>query len=155
MRTASAVVAAVLSTAALSANSGPPVDIPTRARGSERVVVATVVDVQASFERNAFGDQLIMSRALLQLEEILKGPAADRLEVEVEGGTIGDLTLRVSDMPSLRPGERAVFFLNRGPADTYVPHLRGLGVLKLDSGRVRDSNLTLDNVRSAVRGAGR
>jgi hypothetical protein len=72
--------------------------------------------------------------------------------VDVEGGTIGDLTLRVSDMPTFQRGERAVFFLSQGPVGNLVPHRRGLGVLKLDAqGRIRGSNVTLAEVRAAVR----
>ena len=33
------------------------------------------------------------------------------MDVEVEGGTIGDLTLRVSDLATFTQGERAVFYL--------------------------------------------
>jgi hypothetical protein len=155
MRAAWTVVATVLTAAALSATGGPPIDIPARARGAERILVARVLEVHAAFERNEFGDQLIVSRAQLQTEEILKGPHTDRLEVEVEGGTIGDLTLRVSDMPSLQAGDRAVFFLKRGGGpDTFVPHLRGLGILKVEQdGSIREGNLTLNLVRTTVRGA--
>ena len=55
MKAAWTLAASVLTAAALSANGGPPVDIPTRARGAERVVIATVVEVYAGFERNEFG----------------------------------------------------------------------------------------------------
>jgi hypothetical protein len=116
-------------------------------------VVASVQDVSAHFARNSFGDQLIVSRVLLQLEENLKGSSAEpMLSVDVEGGTIGDLTLHVSDLPALRPGERAVFFLERTGDGHLVPHLRGLGILKLtDQNSVRGSTLTLASVRQMVR----
>ena len=52
---------------------GQPVTIEERARGAERVVVATVTDVSSRYERNEFGDELIVSRATLALEEVLKG----------------------------------------------------------------------------------
>jgi len=156
MRAAHALLLTIAMASSLSAAGGPPVDIRTRAQGAERIVVATIVDVHASFERNSFGDQIIVSHAVLQLEETMKGPPADRLELDVEGGTVGDLTLRVSDMPSVRRGERAVFFINRGPAAAHVPHLRGLGILELDANdTVRNSSLTLQAIRTAVRGARR
>ena len=74
--------------------------------------------------------------------------------MEVEGGTIGSLTLRVSDLDTFTPGERAVFFLQHSRRGTVVPHLRGLGLEKLDqTGRVRGSNVPLNQVRREVRAA--
>jgi hypothetical protein len=73
------------------------------------------------------------------------------LDVDVEGGTIGEVTLRVSDQTSISPGDRAVFYLNLTPRGTYVPHLRGQGLLQLDgSNRVAGSSLTLDQIRREV-----
>jgi hypothetical protein len=73
--------------------------------------------------------------------------------VTVEGGTVGDLTLRVSDMQELKEGERAVFFLD-ADGISNVPHGRGRGILKLDDNdHVQGSTLTLDQVKDAVRGA--
>ncbi len=136
--------------------AGRPPDVATRARGSERVIVATVLDVNASFAKSEFGDQLIVSKVVLQVEEVMKGANAVTVEVEVEGGTVGDLTMSASDMPAMKRGERGVFFLKRSRSGVEVPHLRGLGILKLDGqNRVRGMGLDVDAVRAAVRGAGR
>ena len=157
MRFAHAIFAGAICTAfaTASAASGPSVDISTRARSAERIVVATVVDVQSSMSRNGYGDQLIVSRLLLQIQETMKGQVESPLSLDVEGGTVGNLTLRVSDMPTLNQGDRAVFFTNPGPSGADVPHLRGLGILKLDaSDRVeQEGNLTLDDLRRIVNAA--
>jgi len=140
--------------ATLSASLGPPVDIETRTKGASRVVVASIVDVHSTFDVSSHGDQLIVSNARLQVEEILKGPFADVLSLTVEGGTVGDLTMRVSDTPTLKAGERAVFFLDPAASGGYGSHGRGLGILKLDaSNRIQGSPLTLADVRRMVRTA--
>ena len=73
------------------------------------------------------------------------------LNVAIEGGTVGDLTLRVSDLPSLEEGERAVFFLDAAAGNDHVPHRRGNGVMKLsDNDRVVGSQLSLSDVRQQV-----
>jgi hypothetical protein len=89
------------------------------------------------------------------IEDNLKGASREAmLSVDVEGGTVGDLTLEVSDMPSVRQGERAVFFLRRSAGGKHVPHLRGQGIIKLQSDdKVHGTSLTLDAIRSMVRGA--
>ena len=95
-----------------------------------------------------------MSTAQLGVDETLKGAPASVLDVEYEGGTVGDLTLKVSDLPSLEPGERAVFFLDAGRGLSFTPHDRGRGILKLsDNDEVENTSMTLSEVREQVREA--
>jgi hypothetical protein len=141
--------------ASLSADIGPPTDIASRSRGAQRVVLARVLDMVARFDTNRFGDQLIVSDATVEVLETLKGSTISVLRVAVEGGTVGDLTLTVSDMPSLHPGDRVVFFLDAERAGVHTPHDRGRGVLKLSAGdRVEGSAITLDAIRRQVRAVG-
>jgi hypothetical protein len=135
------------------AELGPAGDVGSRARAAGKIVVARILDVRAQFETNQFGDQLIVSHAVLEVLETLKGGPESTVEVAVEGGTVGDLTLKVSDLPSLHAGERAVFFLEDANGRKR-PHERGRGIMKLDDAdRVQGSNLSLDDVKSQVRGA--
>ena len=131
-----------------------PADVTARARRANRVVVAEVTDVTPRFDVNEHGDRLIISRVLLQVEETLKGTASPIVEMDVEGGTIGDLTLKVSDLPVIRRGERGVFFLSAASAGVHRPNGRGDGILMLDaSNRVSGEALSLSDVRAAVRSA--
>ena len=128
-----------------------PVSLPDRARGAERVVVASVENVTATWETNEFGDKLIVSHVTLRVEEALKGRAAQVLSMDLDGGTIGNLTLEVSSLPKLSRGERAVFYLETGRSGQYVPHLRGQGILKLDAqNKVRGSSLDLKTIKETV-----
>ena len=138
----------------VSAQMGAPSDLPTRTRAAQRVVVGRILDVQAQFQTNRFGDQLIVSNVLLEVSETLKGASSAQLRLAIEGGTVGDLTLRVSDLPTVQAGDRGVFFLDDDGSGGHVPHDRGRGVLKLTgSDQVEGSTLTLDDVRQQVRGA--
>ena len=129
-----------------------PVPLAERARGAERVVVGRVTSVNPMWQTNEFGDRLIVSVVSVTVDETLKGPSQAAVDVEVEGGTIGELTLHVSDLESFTPGDRAVFYLRRSPRGAFVPHLRSQGLLKLDpSDRVRGSSDTLTDVRRAAR----
>lgn len=152
MRIRTFAAVALLSATVAAADVGPPPDVATRARGAGRVVVARVVDVQGRFAINRFGDQLIVSSALLEIVETLKGSPAPTVRVDIEGGTVGDLTLQVSDLPMLRAGERGVFFLDAAADGTHTPHDRGRGILKLSpADRVEGTTVTLDAVREQVR----
>ena len=136
------------------AQHGPPADLTTLSRGADRVVVARVMHVDPVYQTNEFGDRLIISRTRLHIDAVLKGGRdadGDSVILELEGGTIGDITLDVSDLPTLERGERAVVFLRKNGRGAVVPHGRGEGILKLDSSdRVKGKPLTLSAVRQAV-----
>jgi hypothetical protein len=142
--------------AGLEADRSPAASVQARAQSAERVVVAAVESVQAVFERNEFGDELIVSRAWVRVREVMKGAdlnVGQKLEIDVEGGTIGEVTLRVSDMPTVAAGENAILFLTRTRQGRLVPHMRGLGILKIDkAGRVDGSDVTLAELRPFLRG---
>ena len=138
------------------ASDGAPVSVATRAKGATRVVVGVVTEVESRFDVNEAGDRLIFTTAWLRVDETLKGTVANALPVDIEGGTIGELTLKVSDMTPLRKGDRAVFFLTTTRNGKNVPHRRGLGILKLDrTGKVENKKTTLAEVRAMVRAAQR
>ena len=128
--------------------------VPTlaeRARTAERIVVGRVATVDAAWRVTEFGDRLIVSTLRVAVDETLKGQREPFVDVEVEGGTIGDLTLRVSDLESFVPGDRAVFYLGRGVRGAFVPHRRGESLLKLDRfHRVPGTALTLAEIRRSV-----
>src|SRR5204863_8510432 len=90
----------------------PATELATHYSGSGKVDDARISGVHSTFATNRFGDQLIVSNAVLEVLETLKGAPQAVTTVTVEGGTVGDLTLRVSDMQELKEGDRAVFFLD-------------------------------------------
>ena len=123
-----------------------------RARGAEQVVVGRVSAVTPVWRDNDFGDRLISSIVRVTVDETLKGAHRQTVDVEIEGGTIDGVTLRVSDLDTFAPGDRAVFYLKQNRRGALVPHLRGLGLQKIDAaGRIRGSSVTLDQVRRDVR----
>ena len=144
----------LLLTRAAFAQDAPPVPLAERARGAERVVVGRVASVSPVWQVNEFGDRLIVSILGLAVDETLKGQTQPVVNVEIEGGTIGALTLHVSDQLPVVRGERAVFYLRRNRRGAFVPHVRGQGMLKLDRfDRVPGSSLTLDRIRRETAGA--
>jgi hypothetical protein len=152
-RTPIAVCLAVGLFASASASAQDAVPLAERARGAERVIVGRVAAVDPVWRVNEFGDRLIVSVVRVAVDQTLKGQTQPAVDVEVEGGTLDGLTLRVSDLTTFTAGERAVFYLRRNPRGAFVPHLRGQGLLKLDrSDRVPGSSLTLDEIRRTVSG---
>jgi hypothetical protein len=147
-------LAALLTVTTASASSDLPADVGKQAKGAKKVVVATVTDVDSEFGENDYGDRLIYSRVTLRVDETMKGNSAAEVVVSVEGGTVGELTLTVSDMPRMERGQRAVLFLDESEKNGNVPHGRGRGVLKLDDDdRVPGTSLSLEDIRAAVKAA--
>ena len=151
LRTIVAIVGTVLLPSIVAAQR---LDVPAadRARGAEQVVVGHVTAVTPIWRNNDFGDRLITSVVHVIVDETLKGSPQSAIDVEIEGGTIGSLTLRVSDLDTFLRGDRAIFYLQHNRRGGLVPHRRGLGLQKLDvAGRVYGSNLTLNQVRREIR----
>jgi hypothetical protein len=154
MRLLPVLLIAGLSVASLSAQSGNGNGLIQQARGAKKVVVGTVTNVTSTFDVNAYGDRLIVSNAQLHVDETLKGPKEPAVTFTVEGGTVGELSLSVSDMPVMEVGERAVVFLDDTNRGGHVPHGRGYGVLKLNANNQVDGT-TPHPRRHQERGASR
>ena len=153
-RTVCACVAAYLTAVTVLASVDPPVDVDAAAKGAAKVVAVTVTDVHSDYGVNDFGDRLILSQVSFRVDETMKGSREATGVVTLEGGTVGDVTLDVSDMPRMEKGQRAVLFLTNSRAGGQVPYRRGAGVLKLDADdRVPGTDLTLDEIRAAVKAA--
>ena len=149
MRVPCLILASVLAITTQAAAAAGLVPLSDRVRGADRVVVAKVMDLHASYETNEHGDQLIVSRVKLQVEDSLKGSREGSLEIDVLGGTVGDLTLDVSDLPKMARGQRAVFFLTtHRHTGRLVPFLSGQGILELDAqDRVKGISLHLTSIK--------
>jgi len=123
-----------------------PAEPEFRFDGADRVVLGTVTQVSARLDENEWGDTLILSTVRVAVREHLRGGGGDSIEFELEGGTLGDTTLEVSDLPHLRPGDQGVFALRRHRRRAgWVPNLRGNGV------QLGDVDAHLEAIRRAER----
>jgi len=138
----------VSATGAVLADVTVPTDLSTRLRGASRTVVGTVAKLEPRMVRTSRGDELIVTRTWFRVEEALKGRADTYLAVDVEGGTLGDISMRASDITPLVVGERAVVMVEPTAEGGWRPHRRGLGLLRLSpDNRVRDLGVSLADVR--------
>jgi hypothetical protein len=128
------------------AQNDPAARLSASVASAPQVVIGTVTAARARFETNRAGDELIVSRLTVRVSETLRGQRLGTFDVDVEGGTIGNLTLTVSDLTEMHEGDSAVFLLAHEPSG-YVLHARGL--MKLgSSGRLEHQPLTLDQIRA-------
>lgn len=126
--------------------------LAARLQGASQVVIAKTRAASPRWETNSNGDRLIVTEFVLDIEETLKGRNGSEVIIEVPGGTLDGLTLRVSGQPVLKPGDRAVFLLESTPTGVYKPHRRGEGVLRLnDQNTIAGSALTVNDVRQIAR----
>jgi hypothetical protein len=136
----------------LAAPPDTPTTLSERVRGANTVVIARARDAVATWHTNERGDQIIVTRVLLDVEEPLKGSGGEPILMEIPGGTVDGVTLKVSGQPMVQRGDRAVFFLDQPQGGIQRPYRRAEGVLKLDGHDVvRGSTLRLAEVRQSVR----
>lgn len=86
------------------------------ARASALVVRGVVEETRA---RWTLDRSKIVTWAAIRVEEVCRGShSRRRLVVEVEGGEVGGIGLKVTDVPTLAAGDRVVLFVERATADT-------------------------------------
>jgi hypothetical protein len=77
---------------------------------NSEVVIIGEVEEKVSFWSD--DRKKIFTRVTVKIEEKIRGESLEeRVEVEHEGGEIGGIGLRVSDVPSFSKGERVLLFL--------------------------------------------
>ena len=77
-------------------------------RGAGTIVVGTVEDVSSSWNDDRTA---IYTKAVIAVDESLKGPVGDRVTVVVPGGMVGEITQWVEDTPVFSEGEKIKLFL--------------------------------------------
>jgi hypothetical protein len=81
-------------------------------RSSDAVVVGGVEDVESHWTQDGTS---IFTTALVGVEEVVRGVVIQQMvTVEYEGGEIGEIGLKVSDVAPLERGERVLLFLKSG-----------------------------------------
>ena len=138
----------------LAAEPTTPADLKKALQAASFTLVGTVTDTKPSRRRSAWGDELIVTTAVLRTDEVLKGAPPTWVPIELEGGTIGDITMEASHTPLVHKGDRAVFLVDRLSDGRYTAHQRGAGILKLRADdRLEDSTLGLNEIRQLAREA--
>ncbi len=81
-------------------------------RSSDIVVDGDVIDSRAFWSSDG---KTIITRAVVLMREVIRGKLLrKKIVVEYDGGEIGQTGLMVSDMATLKKGERVILFLRAG-----------------------------------------
>lgn len=75
------------------------------------ILVGKVKKVESYYDVNDWGDVLILSQVKVKVERKVKGKMEDSVSFVVEGGTVGDMTLKVSEYPLFIEGEKVMLHL--------------------------------------------
>ncbi len=77
------------------------------------ILLGKVDAVQSFFGVNERGDQIILSRVRVKALKWIKGDPSGFVEFMVEGGSVGDLALKVSDVPEFEKGQQLRLLLKK------------------------------------------
>lgn len=77
------------------------------------ILVGKVKKVESYYGVNDWGDVLILSQVKVKVERKVKGKMEDSVSFVVEGGTVGDMTLKVSEYPLFTEGEKVKLYLKK------------------------------------------
>lgn len=87
--------------------------IDRRAEEATNIVVGKIKQVKSFHATNKWNDDLIMSQVTLKVDKALKGEQQNEVTFIVEGGTVGDIVLRVSSVPLFEEGEAITLYLKK------------------------------------------
>jgi hypothetical protein len=68
-----------------------------------------VVDIRSE-ARDLEGGRGIVTVVTFTVASVIKGPASSVIQLEFLGGTIGNETMRIAEMPTFQKGDRAILF---------------------------------------------
>ena len=144
--TAAAVMLAVLVIpAAVAAQSQGPIPSPFAPLGiakmsdlATQVVAGAIEKMESTWNHD---HSRIYTRVTMRVERVLSGQAGRQIVFRIPGGTVGETTVMVSEMPHFRVGEETVVFL-RGTRGR-LPSVLGGPEGKMPLSRGEDGDLTL------------
>lgn len=143
--TAAALVAPFLVPAGLAAQRREPIPSPFAPLGIQRMSELATQVVAGSIEKMEstwnHDHSRIYTRVTMRVERVLSGQAGRRIVFRIPGGTVGQTTVMVSEMPHFREGETTVVFL-RGTRGR-LPSVLGGSEGKMPLSRADDGSLSL------------
>lgn len=77
------------------------------------ILLGKVDAVESFFGVNERGDQIILSRVRVKALKWIKGDPSASVEFMVEGGSVGDIALKVSDVPVFEKGQQLRLLLRK------------------------------------------
>ena len=86
---------------------------------ADLIVIGRVINGESKWDEKKSN---IYTYVSLSLEEVIKGGSPKKdITIKILGGTVGEITGIVNEMPSFRKGERALVFLERDlRSDNYL-----------------------------------
>jgi hypothetical protein len=148
------VIAAVALGAAIPvlAAVAPELSVEALAREADAVVRATVTSSASRWTADGRHIRTVVS---LRRRSAWRGAPPAHLEVDVPGGTVGDVAQVVSGAPSFQDGEEVVVFLRASTPGTWRVHGLALGKFRVEGGNAVPDLAGIRLERSGVRASER
>ncbi len=128
------------------------------AEESSTVVHGKIKSVRARRTRTVNGDDIILSRVTVKVQESLKGDAGDEIYVEVPGGTINkgtkdELTMKVSHQTPIDLNEEVVLYLDKDDTfkDAHKLKFGKESFVRVDQTTRRAGDKSLEEIRTLAR----
>jgi subtilase family serine protease len=122
----------------------PDYDFSSAVLKADLIVEGMVTEARSRWIDNPNGKN-IFTFVRIRVDRLIKGnPIAEDVEFRVMGGTVGDITQTVSDMPAFHPGEEAIVLLSSQQGEPYILNaLPGYGKVSVEKGKVSYSGSVL------------
>jgi hypothetical protein len=113
-----------------------------------QIVIGRVMDMKSVWNEDR---NYIFTYVTVDVDGYIKGTGENTVTVKIPGGAIGDIRLRVSDIPEFSDGEKVVLFLT----DKYPDHSNLLGLYQgkytIVDDRVLEKDADLEDFLNEIR----
>ncbi len=110
LRTSAVIALLAFAAAPLRASSVVPPTFETLVDSATDIFIGSVTRRECRWVNTA-GGAVIFTYITFDIEESLKGAARAQTTLQFRGGTVGDVTLHVADMPEFEVGDRDLLFV--------------------------------------------
>jgi hypothetical protein len=119
------------------------------AQKSDRIARGRVRSLICKAGTNEFGDQLIYTDVYIGVTDTLKGDRSDFV-LTVEGGTLDEISLTVSDAPVFKVGEEVIVFAVKDTL-TYRPVAGTFSKYTISEGnRIREADMDYSTFKNGI-----
>jgi hypothetical protein len=141
---------------------GPRISTEEKISKSQLIVHGKVGSIGARRTKLINGDDIILSRVAVTVQESLKGASDEMIFVEIPGGTIdagtpAELTMKTSDQVLPSNGEEVVLYLS--PHDTFKDAHKlthgSISYIKVDKSTRKAGDKSLEEIKAFANKGGR
>lgn len=117
---------------------------------ADSILVGKVIKMESRWTEDK---GTIVTDVTIVVESYLKNPISTKeVVIQIPGGEVGEIGLKVSDVPSFRVDEEVLIFLKKDTMASWVTYHGAQGKYTIKDGMVEELGISVDTVVTKIEG---